>query len=134
MYLKANPKPTYEVPESEATDRSEIYVGIVKHILLTLFTLGIYNCIWIYNTTENLNHTDVNEKQSGAKKLLLCIFIPFYRIYWFYTQAKRLENMIRAKDIHTSDFAVVTLILAIFVPIVAPSTFLQLKINEYSEN
>ena len=131
MYLRANPKLTYEVPE---TEHSEMYVGIVGHILLTLFTLGIYDCIWVYKTTENLNKSGVNEAQSGAKKLLLCIFIPFYRIYWFYAQAKRLENLMRAKDMHTADFAVITLILAIFIPVVAASAFLQVKINEYSKN
>lgn len=134
MYLKANPKPTYEVPEREFPNRSEMYVSIVKHVLLTLFTFGIYDCIWVYKTTENLNFTDINEKQSGAKKLLLCIFVPFYRIYWFYAQAKRLENMIQHKGKRISDFAVVTLVLAIFVPIVAASAFLQAKINEYAEN
>jgi transcriptional regulator with XRE-family HTH domain len=134
MYLKANPKPTYEVPETEYPEHSEMYVGMLKHILLTLFTLGIYDCIWVYRTTENLNMGGVNEAQSGAKKLLLCIFIPFYRIYWFYAQAKRLENLMRAKDMHTADFAVVTLILAIFIPVVAASAFLQVKINEYSKN
>ena len=131
MYLRVNPKPTYEVPE---TEHSEMYVGIVGHILLTIFTLGIYDCIWVYRTTENLNKSGVNEAQSGAKKLLLCIFIPFYRIYWFYAQAKRLENLMRAKAMHTADFAVVTLILAIFIPVVAASAFLQVKINEYSKN
>lgn len=131
MYLKVNPKPTYEVPENEFPEQSDMYVGIVKHILLTIFTFGIYDCYWVYKTTENLNISD-NEVQSGTKKLLLCIFVPFYRLYWFYAQAKRLEKLMREKDMHTSDFAVVTLILAIFVPIVAASAFLQLKVNEYT--
>ena len=131
MYLRANPKPTYEVPETEYPEHSDMYVGMVKHILLSLFTFGIYSCIWTYKTTENLNSGN-NQIQSGTKKLLLCIFVPFYRLYWYYNQAKRLENLMREKDMHTSDFAVVTLILAIFVPIVAASAFLQLKVNEYS--
>ena len=134
MYLKANPKPTYEVPVNEAPARSEMYVGIVKHILLTLFTFGIYDCIWVYKTTENLNLEGVTEIHSGAKKLLLCVFVPFYRIYWFYAQAKRLENLMKHKGTLTSDFAIVTLVLAIFVPIVAASALLQVKINEYAEN
>lgn len=133
VYLKANPKPTYEVPESEYHNNNDMYVGMVKHVLLSLFTFGIYNCIWTYKTTENLN-CDGNQIQSGAKKLLLCIFVPFYRLYWYYNQSKRLENLMRAKDMHTSDFAIVTLILAIFVPIVAASVFLQLKLNEYAQN
>lgn len=134
MYLKANPKPAYEVPESEASSHSEMYVSLIKHILLTLFTFGIYDCVWVYRTTENLNLEGVNQLHSGTRKLLLCIFVPFYRIYWFYVQAKRLENLMKHKNMHTSDFAVVTLILAIFIPVVAASTFLQTKINEYEEN
>ncbi len=134
VYRKANPKPIYEVPENAYPQNSDMYVGMVKHILLTLFTLGIYDCYWVYKTTENLNKNGINEIQSGTKKLLLCIFVPFYRIYWFYAQSKRLENLMREDDVNISDFAVVTLILAIFVPIVAASAFLQMKINEYAKN
>lgn len=133
MYLRANPKPAYEIPETEYPQNDDMYVGIVKHILLTIFTFGIYDCYWVYKTTENLN-CGSNEIQSGTKKLLLCIFVPFYRIYWFYVQAKRLEALMKNKNMHSSDFAIVTLILAIFVPIVAASAFLQLKINEYAQN
>ena len=132
MYLRANPKPAYEVPENEHPGYDEMYVGMVGHILLSIFTLGIYNCIWTYKTTENLNCLN-NEIQSGAKKLLLCIFVPFYRLYWYYNQSKRLEGLMKAKDENTSEFAIVTLILAIFVPVVAASAFLQLKINEYAK-
>ena len=129
--LKGNPKTTYEVPENAYPEHSEMYIGMVKYVLLSLFTFGVYNCIWTYRLTENLNCGD-NQIQSGAKKLLLCIFVPFYRLYWYYNQSRRLENLMRAKDMHTSDFAVVTLILAIFVPIVAASAFLQSKANEYA--
>lgn len=64
---------------------------------------------------------------------MLCIFVPFYRWYWFYAQSKRLEKLMREKDMHISELAVVTLILAVFVPVVAASAFLQLKINEYAQ-
>lgn len=132
LYLRANPKSVYEIPANQYPEHSDMYVGMVKHILLSLFTFGIYNCIWTYKTTENLNCGD-NQIQSGTKKLLLCIFVPFYRLYWYYNQSKRLENLMKAKEEHTSDFALVTLILAIFVPIVAASAFLQLKVNEYTQ-
>lgn len=132
MYLKTNPKPSYEVEESAYPGYNDMYVGMVRHILLSLFTLGIYNCIWTYQTTENLNCSK-NEKQNGAKKLLLCIFVPFYRVYWYYNQSKRLESLMKEKDENASEFAIVTLVLAIFVPVVAASAFLQVKINEYAE-
>ena len=131
IYYKANPKPSYEVPESTYPEHSDMYVGIIKHVLLSIFTFGIYNCIWTYKITENLNVGN-NEKQSGTNKLLLCIFVPFYRLYWYYNQSRRLEKLMKAKDERSSDFAVVTLILAVFVPIVAASAFLQVKVNEYA--
>ncbi len=133
IYLKGNPAPSYEVPENSYPVRGEMYVVMVKHILLQLFTFGIYNCIWIYKTTENLNSGDDEAKQSGASKLLLCMFVPFYIFYWYYVQSKRLEVLMRKKDMAGSEFALITLILAIFVPIVAASVFLQTKINEYAE-
>ncbi len=132
MYLRANPKPTYEVAENGYPAYNDMYIGMVKHILLSLFTFGIYNCIWTYKTTEILS-CGKNEIQSGAKKLLLCLLVPFYRIYWYYAQSKRLENLMKEKDGNASEFAIVTLILAIFVPIVAASAFLQIKINEYAK-
>ncbi|MBQ7295796.1 MAG: helix-turn-helix domain-containing protein [Clostridia bacterium] len=132
IYFRANPKPVYEVAENAYPAYSYMYVGSVVHILLSLFTLGIYNCIWICKTTEVLN-CGKNEIQSGTKKLLLCILVPFYRLYWYYNQSKRLENLMKERDSSSSEFAVVTLILAIFVPIVAASTFLQVKINEYAK-
>lgn len=132
IYLRANPKPSYEVEESAYPGYNDMYVGMVRHILLSLFTFGIYNCIWTYKTTENLNCSG-NEIQSGAKKLLLCIFVPFYRIYWYYNQSKRLEALMKAKDENAPEFAIVTLILAIFVPVAAASAFLQVKVNEYAK-
>lgn len=135
--LKGNPLATYEIPENEYPTHNEMYVGMVKHILLQLFTFGIYNCIWIYKTTENLNTPEESPRQSGAKKLLLCIFVPFYILYWYYMQSKRLEAMMREKEMPGSDFAIITLLLAIFVPVVAASILLQAKINdccEYAKN
>lgn len=132
IHLRADPKPTYELPENTYPENSDMYVGIVKHILLTIFTFGIYDFYWVYKTTENLN-VGSKEIQSGTKKLLLCIFVPFYRWYWFYAQSKRLEKLMREKDMNISEIAVVTLILAVFVPVVAASAFLQLKINEYAQ-
>ena len=131
VYYKANPKPYYEVPESTYPEHSDMYVGMVKHVLLSIFTFGIYNCIWTYKITENLNAGN-NEKQNGTNKLLLCIFVPFYRLYWYYNQSRRLENLMKMTEERSSDFAVVTLILAVFVPIVAASAFLQVKVNEYA--
>ncbi len=131
IYLKVNPLPDREVPEN-TVDKNGMYISLVKHILLTLFTFGIYDCIWVCRTTESLNCDAVNERQSGLRKLLLCVFVPFYRIYWYYAQSKRLENLMKNEGTGTESFAVITLILAIFLPVAVPSAFLQMKVNEFA--
>ncbi|MBQ9912671.1 MAG: helix-turn-helix domain-containing protein [Clostridia bacterium] len=131
MYLKVNPLPDREIPESFY--KKEMYIPLAKHILLTLFTLGIYDCIWVYRTTEGLNCDGTNEKQSGYRKLLLCALVPFYRIYWFYAQAKRLERLMKKEAKATDSLASVIVILAVFLPVAVPGAFLQMKINELAE-
>ena len=131
MYLKVNPLPDREIPESTA-DKRGMYIPLVKHVLLTLFTLGIYDCIWICRTTESLNCDSVNERQSGFRKLLLCVFGPFYRIYWYYVQSKRLEALMKQERMTAEGFAVVLVVLAVFLPVAVPSAFLQMKVNEFA--
>lgn len=131
MYLRVTPLPDREVPENTA-DKGGMYIPLVKYILLTLFTFGIYDCIWVCRTTEGLNCEGVNERQSGFRKLLLCVFVPFYRIYWYYAQSKRLEALMKNEGISTDSFAVITVILAVFLPVAVPGVFLQMKVNEFA--
>lgn len=129
MYLRLNPLPDREIPEGTA-ERNGMYIPLVKHILLTLFTFGIYDCIWVCRTTETLNCDGVNERQSGYRKLLLCALVPFYRLYWYYAQSRRLERLKENEGGGTESFAAVTVILAVFLPVAVPGAFLQMKMNE----
>jgi len=104
------------------------YYDILKHVLLLFFTFGIYLYIWIYRTTIYTNRVTDEEPRNPVNKLLLSIFIPFYYIYWLYVTAQRVDKIARAKG-SNSDIATISLILAIFINVVAP-IFVQLKINE----
>lgn len=104
------------------------YCDMAKHVLLLLFTCGIWNYIWIYRITKYLNNTPGEEYRDPASKFLLCIFIPFYNIYWVYQSARRIDVLAKSKGVD-SDIATVSLVLAIFVPIVAP-IIMQSKINQ----
>ena len=103
------------------------YCGLAKHVLLLLFTFGIWQLIWIYRTTENLNCLPDEPPRSPATKLLLCLFVPFYIIYWVYKSAQRIDR-ISALQGRPSDSATLCLILAIFIGIVPP-ILMQDKIN-----
>ena len=109
------------------TPAPEVYCGLVKHILLLLFTCGIWLYIWIYRVTGYTNNVEGEENRNPTNKLLLCLFVPFYVIYWMYKTAQRLDKMAAAKNI-PSDLSALCLILAIFVPIIPP-ILMQEKLN-----
>ena len=106
---------------------NEAYCGLVKHILLLLFTFGIWHLIWIYRMTGYTNAVQDEEPRNPTNKLLLSLFVPFYIIYWTYKTAQRVDKMAAAKGL-TSDMATLCLILEIFVPIIPP-ILLQDKMN-----
>lgn len=116
-----------ETGGTTTTPAPEIYCGLVKHILLLLFTCSIWLYIWIYRVTGYTNNVQGEENRNPTNKLLLCLFVPFYVIYWMYKTAQRLDKMAAAKNI-PSDLSTLCLILAIFVPIIPP-ILMQEKLN-----
>lgn len=62
--------------------------NLVKMLLLGLITLGIYWLYWIYKVTELSNKVVILPARSPAAQTALCLFIPFYEIYWFYGTLK----------------------------------------------
>lgn len=107
--------------------QSEAYCGLGKHVLLLLFTFGIWYLIWIYRITGYLNCVEDEEPRNPTTKLLLCLFVPFYPIYWVYKSSQRIDKLARAKGL-SSDLSTLCLILAIFVGIIPP-ILMQDKIN-----
>jgi len=110
-----------------ATDK-DAYFDLVIHVLLLLFTCGIWMYIWIYKTTRYLNNVPGEEYRNPTTKLLLCLFVPFYAIYWTYKSAQRIDKLAASRGIR-SDIANLCLILAIFVGIIPP-ILMQAKLNE----
>ena len=103
------------------------YIDMVKCVLLLIFTFGIYWLIWIYRTTRYLNRVEGEVPRTPVSQLLLCMFVPFYQIYWVYQSAKRIDKLAAYREI-ASEMTVICLVLAIFVPIIAPM-IMQDKIN-----
>lgn len=110
----------------------EGYIDLAKHVLLCIFTFGIWQLIWIYRTTEYLNCAPNSEQYSPTSKLLLCIFIPFYLIFWFYRHGQRVDRLIKMKKGQDSDVATLCLVFAIFIPFVS-YILMQSKINDIAE-
>ena len=84
--------------------------------------------IWTYRTTKYLNKAPNAEYYNPTNKLLLCLFVPFYSIYWFYKHGQRIDSFNKSKGLNSSDMATLCLILGIFIPMVA-CIIMQDKIN-----
>lgn len=107
---------------------NEAYYELIKHVLLLIFTFGVWYCIWIYRMTGYTNTVRDEEERNPTNKLLLCLFVPFYSIYWTYKTAQRVDKIAAEKNV-ASDMTTLCLILAIFVPIIPP-ILIQDKINK----
>lgn len=128
-YLGANSAPKTATPgaPSSAPAESDGYFSMAAHVLLLLFGFGIWQYIWVYRTTKYLNRAPGMEQRNPTTKLLLCMFVPFYYIYWVYQSAKRIDALSNSRGI-PSDSATLCLILQIFIGIVPP-ILMQSKIN-----
>lgn len=112
---------------ASSTAYGKSYKSLVPHVLLLLFTCGIYYLVWIYRTTDSLNACKNEEYRNPVNKLLLCMFAPFYSIYWTYKSAHRIDMLGYEKGIQ-GETATLSLILSLFVPILPP-ILMQSKLN-----
>lgn len=119
----------YAGSNTSAGAGNSAYCGLFVHVLLLLFTFGIWALIWIYRMTDFTNKAEMDGEgdRNPTTKLLLCMFIPFYQLYWTYKTAQRIDRMANRCGI-PSDISTLCLVLAIFVPIVPP-IIMQDKVN-----
>lgn len=106
------------------------YVGLIKCILLLLFTFGIYPCYWLYRTTRFLNCVSSRER-NPLITMLLCIFVPFYLLYWIVIHCRLINTLARSKGV-LSDITVPCVILSIFTYWFFTPIIMQQKINRVS--
>ncbi len=106
------------------------YYNVEKHIALSLVTLGIWELVWIFRTTKALNEVEGEKYRGPVKKLLLCIFVPFYSVYWYYKTAKRVDEIALRFGIDSDIKNVSFVSRLIFGSLPVASVVLQGKINE----
>ena len=104
------------------------YCGLIKHILLLSFTFGIWYLIWICRTTKYLNRAPGSKQYSPVAQLLLCLFIPFYQIYWYYKQGERITALSQERGVVGESVTSFCLFCGIFMP-VAACIVMQDRIN-----
>jgi len=116
-------------PEEDSDGTPYGYRNIVKFIVLILITLGIYGLVWIFKTTEQLDELETSEAPRNPWwTLALYMFLPGYRIYWFYKYSRKIDVLCKEVG-QQSDQATVTGILAVLAPVLLPMVMMQERLN-----
>lgn len=121
------PAPGVRQQNADAIAANELEFSLVGHILLLLFVGAIWQYIWIYRTTKALNRVPGEEDRNPVTKLLLCMFVPFYYIYWVYKSCQRIDKLAGNRGV-SSDISTLCLILMFIIGIVPP-IIMQDKMN-----
>ena len=107
------------------------FIPMAKHVLLLIFTFGVWDFIWIYRTTRYTNLLDEEEPRSPVREMLFCTIIPgfsiVWMIIWIFKTAKRIDRLAQRRGID-SNIATMCLIFAFFAPIVSVIV-MQARIN-----
>lgn len=116
------------MPNNSAPVQGGYHVDVVKLIILCIVTCGIYEFYWIYKVTEFTNQ-DGGEYRNPTNKLLLCLFVPFYFLYWIYVTCKKIETMSAQRGVPSND---VTVLALVFYFVFSPVTVvvMQSSINK----
>ena len=119
-------------PAASAVPEPEGFLSIVRLIVLGIVTLGIYLYIWIYRTNEFISKRTPMALQSGSGlQVVLCLFVPFYILYWVYKQCKAIEDYkIRTTGKGGDDLALICLLLSIFGFAIVAYALMQDQINK----
>ena len=106
------------------------YCGIIKHLLLSAFTLGIWQLVWMYRTTRYLNQVEGYESMKPSTQVIAGLFVPFYLTYWIYKNSLKLDALSR-KQGYTFKLTLPCLALKFLSPlnIILPSMLMQERIN-----
>lgn len=114
------------LPQKINKDISFYYCKLSNYILLSIFTFGIWQMVWIYRVTRCLNRVET-VRRKPLNQMLLCVFIPFYVIWWFRKSALLLKILENEKEL-SSNASVTAPIMAAIFPLFAV-LILQDRIN-----
>lgn len=104
------------------------YNSIGKHIFLTLITAGIWQLIWTFHVTKNLNKVASTASRKPALELLLCLFLPLYYTYWLLKTAENVEAYGNENG-KQYKLDIVCLVFAFICPLIS-TVLIQNKINQ----
>jgi len=90
------------------------YMNLGLFTFLMIITAGIYSIYLYYKFTKLTNEDQMLPQRTPWAQLLLCLFVPFYRWYWFYMTSLRMDNLVRNKQGIVGQTFLTNLLLSIF--------------------
>ena len=105
------------------------YFALLPHVLLMIFIGWVWQYVWIARVTKYLNERALFNR-SVAAEILLCIFIPYYNVFFIYKAAQAIDEI--GAPYNKGNIATMCLIFQIFTGIVSP-ILMQKKINDIIE-
>lgn len=106
------------------------YISMNKHLVLLFFIFPVWFLVWVHRTVKAINEIkgEYDKYKPGTETLKM--LIPFYSLYWFYVQAKRLEEEFNKCGVDECGMGTVA-VVADFLTNCGGTIYLQDKINEY---
>ena len=107
---------------------------IIKALILSIVTCGIYGIYWFICLTNDANTAADEPGTSGGTAFLLGIVTcGIYLIYWNYKMGKKLYVAQIKHDVeHPTDNSILYLVLAIFGLSIVNYCLMQDELNKYA--
>lgn len=108
---------------------------IVKCIIFTIITCGIYGLYWFIKLTDDTNTLAGETNGTDGVKALIFTLITcgIYGYYWAYKQGVKIDSVKAAKGQPTGNLAVIYLILQVFGLGIVAYAMMQNEINNLAE-
>lgn len=124
---------TEGTPKDSQTGVSYKQMNIGLCIVLSIVTLGIYALVWLHSIIKHSIMLN-NENEQSEKEFLLCVFVPFYILYWVCKNGKRLSSAGELRGINIDDNSVIYVLCTLFgLPIIA-FALMQNDLNRLMDN
>ena len=105
--------------------------SIVKCILLTLVTCGIYGIFWFIWLTDDANAISGTDGTSGAMSYLLAfVTCNIYTFFWAFRQGEKIELAKQRHGMPSSDSSVLYLVLCILGLNIVALALMQNELNK----
>ena len=105
--------------------------SIVKSILLSVVTLGIYRWFWMYSLMKRVRYLADGNSSCGME-MVCYLFVPFYEWYWFYTRGKRLADGAAEYGIALPRRQGIYLVILLLASNVVALAIMQNDLNEFA--